>query len=84
MGGRPKGCFMANIKGEKASQPNLELGGMRKQASAREGEQLQNSQLPLLFTLILMANLLSSVLREMIKARCFCEKCKLLDLPAAT
>lgn len=81
--GGTKGCFMVNIKGEKASQPNLEIGGTRKQAAAREAEKLQNSHFPPLFTFILMANLLSSVLCEMIRARCFCEKCKLLDLPAA-
>lgn len=34
-------------------------------------------------TFILMANLSSSVLGEMIRPRCFSEKCKLLDLPGA-
>lgn len=57
-------------KGREASPPNLQLCGTRR-AAVSEAGRLQKQPCSLLFRFILMANLLSSVLRKMIRARCF-------------
>lgn len=76
-----KGCSMASIKREKqAAKPGALWD---KTSTSKRGRNASKQPCSLLFRFILMANLLSSVLHEMIRARCFSEKCKLLDLPGA-
>lgn len=65
-----KSCFMASIKEGRQGRQNLELHGTR-WAAARGGRDASKQPRRLPFTFILMANLLSRVLRWMIRARCF-------------
>lgn len=65
-----KGCFMASMKGEKRARQTWSSVGQDEQQYERQ-KCFKNSPCSLLFTFILMANLLSSVLHKMIRARCF-------------
>lgn len=65
-----KGGLVASVKGGEAGPPNRQLCGTRR-AAVREAEMLQKQPRSLLFRFILMANLLSSVLHEMIRPCCF-------------
>lgn len=66
--GGTKGCFMASIKGGKRSRQTWSSAGQDEQTERKRKEGFKHSPAS---RRILMANLLSSVLPEMIRARCF-------------